>query len=72
MNFSALKANDVLDLVEKLAIKNTSISSVQMLFCLIVFMELKFIEFDEILNSLVVLKAKKMELDSSKFYNTVE
>ena len=72
MNFSALKANDVLDLVEKLAIKNTSISSVQMLFCLIVFMELNFIEFDEILNSLVVLKAKKMELDSSKFYNTVE
>ena len=71
-NFINLKANDVLDLAEKLAIKNTSISAVQTLFCIIVFMELNFIEFDDALNSLIMLKAKKMELDSSKFYNNVE
>ena len=71
-NFSALKANDVLDLAEKLAIKDSSLSAIQILFSMIVFMELNFIEFDEVLNTMQICKAKKMELNTSKFYNSVE
>ena len=71
-NFSALKANDVVELAKKLAIKEQSVSVCQILFCMIVFMELNFIEFDEILGNIVICKAKKMELTSSKFLNSVE
>ena len=71
-NFTSLKANDVLDLASKLSLKSAEISAPQILFGLIVFMELNFLEFDEILGNLVILKAKKMELASSKVYNSVE
>ena len=70
-NFAGLKANDVLDFARKLAIKNTALSVSQILFSLIVFMELNFLEFDEILNTMKVLKAKKVELSTSKFFNKV-
>lgn len=71
-NFAQLKANDVLDLAEKLSIKDSSLSAEQILFSMIVFMELNFIEFDEVLNSMQICKAKKMDLATSKFYNIVE
>lgn len=71
-NFAGLKSNDVIDFATKLSLKSAEISASQILFCLIVFMELNFIEFDEILNSIKICKAKKMELSSSKFYNVVE
>lgn len=71
-NFSALKANDVIDLAQKLSLKSAEISASQILFCIIVFMELNFIEFDETLNQMTILKSKKMELASSKFYHSVE
>lgn len=71
-NFAALKANDVVEFAKKLAIKDTSISSYQILFSLIVFMELNFLEFDDVLNCMKILKAKKVELSSSKFFNIVE
>ena len=71
-NFAATKANDVIDLAKKLSLKSAELSAVQILFCMIVFMELNFLEFDEILGCMQVLKAKKMELSSSKFYNIVE
>ncbi len=69
--FSALKANDILDLAEKLAIKDQSSSSSQILFCLCVFMELNFIEFDEVLYQMQILKSKRAEITSSKFYQTI-
>lgn len=69
--FSTLKANDVLDLASKLALKSGNLSASQILFGLIVFMELNFLEWDDILNSLQVLKSKKVELSSSKFLNEV-
>ena len=68
--FSSLKANDILDYVEKLAIKDSS-SAAQILFSLCVFMELNFIEFDDVLFGMQILKAKKAEITSSKFYQTV-
>ena len=71
-NFTNLKANDIIDLAKKLSIKDSANSPAQYLFCLIVFMELNFIEFDEILNNIKVLKAKKMELSSSLMFNEVE
>lgn len=71
-NFAALKANDVVDFSKKLAIKDKSLSSAQILFSLIVFMELNFLEFDDVLNCMKILKAKKVELSSSKFFNAVE
>ena len=71
LNFIGIKANDVLELAEKLAQKDKTLSACQILYCLIVFMELNFIEFDDKLNSIIVLKSKKMELFSSKFYNQV-
>ena len=71
-NFANLKANDILDFTNKLSLKDKSLSISQILFSLIVFMELNFFEFDETLNYMKVLKAKKMELSSSKFYNSVE
>lgn len=71
-NFAALKTNDIVDFVNKLSIKDSSLSKPQLLFSLIVFMELNFIEYDEVLNNFKVLKAKKVELSSSKFYNAVE
>ena len=71
-NFANLKANDEIDYANKLSLKSAEISAEQILFCLIVFMELNFLEFDEILNSVQILKSKKMELSSSKFYNEVE
>ncbi len=71
-NFAALKANDVIDFALKLSIKDSSLSAVQILFGLIVFMELNFLEFDDILSCFKVLKSKKAELSSSKFYNSVE
>lgn len=70
-NFAALKANDIIDFVNKLSIKDGVLTKAQILFSLIVFMELNFIEYDEILNNFKVLKAKKVELSSSKFYNAV-
>lgn len=71
-NFALIKANDVIDFANKLHIKDRSLSAPQILFSLIVFMELNFLEFDDILNSMKVLKAKKVELSSSKFYGSVE
>lgn len=71
-NFSALKANDVIDLAQKLSLKGAGLSARQILFCMIVFMELNFIEFDETLNQMTILKSKKMELSASKFYNSLE
>ena len=71
-NFSALKANDAIELAKKLSIKEQSVSVGQILYCMIVFMELNFIEFDEVLSSIVICKAKKMELTNSKFLNCVE
>ena len=70
-SFSALKANDVLDYAEKLAIKDGVLSSAQILFSLCVFMELNFIEFDEVLYQMQMLKSKKTEITSSKFYKRV-
>lgn len=70
-DYAGLKANDVIDLAEKLMLKDKSLSSTQILYSIIVFMELNFIEFDEALNSMVVLPAKKMELNNSKFFNYV-
>ena len=70
-SFSALKANDVLDLAEKLSIKDNSVSVSQIIFSICVFMELNFIEFDEVLNSMQMLKSKKSEITSSKFYQNV-
>ena len=66
-----LKANDVLDLCNKLSIKDSSMSACQILFSVCVFMELNFIEFDDILNVMNVLKSKKAEISSSLFYKTV-
>lgn len=71
-NFANLKANNVLDFACKLNIKDSSIKLSQLLYCIIVFMELNFIEFDEKLNNFIVAKSKKVELSSSKFYNLVE
>ena len=65
-------ANDVLEFESKLHIKDKSLSAPQILFSLIVFMELNFLEFDDILNCMKVLKAKKVELSSSKFFSSVE
>ncbi len=71
-NFKQLKANDVIDFAKKLSLKSAEISASQILFCCLVFMELNFIEFDEILNQMTILQSKKMELSSSKYYNSVE
>lgn len=71
LGFSSLKSNDILEYAEKLALRDRSLSVSQILFCLIVFMELNFIEFDETTNQITIIKAKKMELSSSKFYNQV-
>lgn len=71
LNFANLKSNDIIDLANKLSIKDGMNSSAQYLFCLIVFMELNFIEFDDILNNIKVLKSKKMELSSSVMFNEV-
>lgn len=70
-SYSALKANDILELAEKLAFRDGFLSECQVLFCLIVFMELNFIEFDEVNNNISILNSKKMELKTSKFYNQV-
>lgn len=70
-SFAALKANDVLDYAEKLAIKDKTVNSAQILFSLCVFMELNFIEFDEVLCQMQILKSKKAEITSSKFYQRV-
>ena len=71
-NFSALKANDAIELAKKLGVKEQSVSVAQILYSMIVFMELNFIEFDDVLGNIVICKAKKMELSSSKFLNSVE
>ncbi len=68
---SQLKANDELDLAKKLAIRDGALSASQILFSMIVFMELNFIEWDSVLNQMTILQAKKVELDKSKFYNEV-
>ncbi len=70
-NFAGLKANDILDFAKKLAIKDGILNVLQILFSLIVFAELNFLEFDDVLNSMTILKAKKVELSSSKFFNAV-
>lgn len=67
-DFAAIKANDECEFAEKLALKDKSLSSAQILFCLLVFMELNFCEYDEVLCNFKILKAKKMELSSSKLY----
>lgn len=69
--WSALKANDILDYCVKLGIKDSSISVPQILFSACVFMELNFIEFDDILNVMSILKSKKTEITSSIFYKTI-
>ena len=69
--WTALKSNDVLDFCNKLAIKDTSIIAPQILFSVCVFMELNFIEFDDILNIMSVLKSKKAEITSSLFYKAI-
>ncbi len=66
-----IKAVDEINLAEKLAI-NFNFSASQILFCMLVFMELNFIEFDEILGEIKVCKSKKMELESSKLFNEVK
>ncbi len=66
-----LRANDVLDLCNKVCIKAVDVSASQMLFCVCVFMELNFIEFDDILNKIEILKSKKAEITSSLFYKTI-
>ncbi len=71
-NFAELKANDELDLASKLALKSGDISASQILFCMLVFMELNFLEFDTVLNSIKILPAKKMELTSSLIYKEVK
>lgn len=71
-NFAHVKANDEIDFASKLSLKSAEISASQILFCLLVFMELNFLEFDPTLNSVQMLKSKKMELSSSKFYNSLE
>ena len=71
-NFASVKANDEIDFAKKLSLKSAEISASQILFCMLVFMELNFLEFDYDLNHVQVLKAKKMELSSSKYYNVVE
>lgn len=68
---SQTKANDEIDFVNKLSIKSGGMSAVQLLYCLITFMELNFLEFDEALNCIKMLKSKKMELSSSLFYREV-
>lgn len=70
-SFTSLKANDVLDYAEKLSIKDGALSSAQILFSLCVFMELNFIEFDEVLYQMQILKSKKAEISSSKFFKRV-
>lgn len=71
-NFASVKANDEIDFANKLSLKSAGISASQILFALLVFMELNFLEFDPVLNCVQMLKSKKMELSSSKFYNSVE
>ena len=66
-----LKANDELDLAHKLAIRDGALSAAQILFSMIVFMELNFIEWDAAINQMQILNAKKVELDKSKFYQEV-
>ena len=70
--FVGLKANDVLDFAHKLSLKDGTLSASQILFSLIVFMELNFLEFDEVLNTISILKSKKTEISSSKFYQSVD
>lgn len=70
-NFIGLKANDEIDFARRISLKDGSLNECQILYSLIVFMELNFVEFDEILNSFKMLKAKKMELTSSLFYKEV-
>lgn len=67
-----LKANDELDFAQKLAIKDGTISPSQILYAIIVFMELNFIEWDSVLNQMTMLDAKKVELEKSKFYAEVK
>ena len=69
--WSSLKANDILDLCNKLTIKDGVNSACQILFSMCVFMELNFIEFDDILSSISVLKSKKAEITSSLFYKKI-
>ena len=69
--FVGLKANDVLDFSHKLSLKDGVLSASQILFSLIVFMELNFLEFDDVLCTISILKSKKTEITSSKFYQSV-
>lgn len=70
-SFSELKANDILDLCEKLAIKDGTLTKEQILFSVCVFLELNFMEFDDILNVMKIVKSKKAEITSSKFYKVL-
>ncbi|MBQ8424491.1 MAG: single-stranded-DNA-specific exonuclease RecJ [Clostridia bacterium] len=70
-SLNSIKANDVLEIAEKFALKDRNLSISQIMFCLIVFMELNFVEFDEKNNCITILNAKKMELNNSKFFNQV-
>ena len=62
-----LKANDELDYAQKLAIRDGALSKEQILFAIIVFCELNFIEWDSAINQMTMLQSKKVELDKSKF-----
>ncbi|MBQ8451487.1 MAG: single-stranded-DNA-specific exonuclease RecJ [Clostridia bacterium] len=70
--FLNLKAVDELDYVQRLSQIDKLVSPWQLMFCLSVFMELNFFEFDPVLSSMTELKAKKMELENSKMYSEVD
>ncbi len=69
--YKGLKVNDELEFARVISKYDQALSCEQILFCLIVFMELNFVEFDETLSEFVMLKAKKMELSSSKMFMEV-
>lgn len=65
------KSNNAFDLAMKLANKYGEFSASQIFLAELVFFELNFIEFDEILCTIKVLKSKKAELSKSKLYAEV-
>ncbi len=69
---AGMKANDEIDWAKKLAIRAQNLSQSQVLFALIVFFELNFIEWNAEANEMTVLPSKKVDLDKSKFKNEVQ
>ncbi len=70
LNSTKICAEDELILAKKIS-KNSGFSYSQVMFCMLTFFELNFIEFDEILSHLNVLKSKKTELSASKIYGEI-